>query len=80
MSSVLAMRRDDLQTTVGNAIRKKREALKISQESFADSIRMHRAYYSSIERGERNLTLRILAKVAKGLDVKMAEIFRTTGL
>jgi transcriptional regulator with XRE-family HTH domain len=74
------MRADEIQTSVGNAIRKKREALKISQEAFADSIRMHRAYYSSIERGERNLTLRILAKVAKGLDVKIMEIFKIAGI
>ena len=74
------MRSDELQLSVGTAIRKKREGLKVSQEAFADSIRMHRAYYSSIERGQRNLTIRVLAKVAKGLDVKIAEIFRTAGL
>jgi len=74
------MRSDDIQISVGNAIRKKREGLKISQESFADSIRMHRAYYSSIERGHRNLTLRVLVKVAKGLDAKLSDIFRTAGL
>jgi len=71
---------DDINVAVGMAIRKKREALKVSQDTFADSIEMHRASYSAIERGERNLTLRVLAKVASGLDVKLAEIFRTAGV
>jgi len=48
----------------------------MSQEAFADSIGMHRAYYSAIERGERNLTLRTLWRVAKGLEIRMSELLR----
>jgi predicted transcriptional regulator len=44
-------------SSLGAAIRKRRTALKVSQEAFADLIGMHRAYCSAIERGERNLTL-----------------------
>lgn len=51
-------------------------ALKVSQEAFADLIGMHRAYYSAIERGERNLTLGTLHRVAKGLGVRMADLMR----
>lgn len=46
------------------------------QEAFADLIGMHRAYYSAIERGERNLTLGTLHRVAKGLGVRMADLMR----
>ena len=61
------MREQHIQKAVAGAIRKKRELLGVSQEKFADSIEMHRAYYSSIERGERNLTLRLLFRVSQGL-------------
>lgn len=61
---------------IGNAIRKRRTALEMSQEGFADSIKMHRAYYGALERGEINLTLRTLRRVAGGLGIKAWEILR----
>jgi transcriptional regulator with XRE-family HTH domain len=70
------MREEKLQTSLGAAIRKRRTGLRISQEAFADLIGMHRAYYSAIERGERNLTLGTLQRVAKGLGVRMADLMR----
>lgn len=48
----------------------------MSQEGFADSIKMHRAYYGALERGEINLTLRTLRRVASGLGIKAWEILR----
>jgi transcriptional regulator with XRE-family HTH domain len=69
-----------LQKTLGAAIRSRREAAGMSQESFADHIGMHRAYYSAIERGERNLTLQTLARVASGLELKLAAVMKLAGL
>lgn len=64
-----------LQKQVGKAVRACREKLGISQEAFADRIGMHRAYYGAVERGERNLTLRNIDRIAKGLGVKPVELF-----
>ena len=63
-----------LQTKLGTAVRERRQALEYSQDTFADAISMHRAYYSAIERGERNVTLATLARVAEGLDMPIAEL------
>lgn len=63
-----------LQMRLGAAVRERREALEFSQDSFADAIGMHRAYYSAIERGERNVTLYTIARVAEGLDMQLAEL------
>jgi transcriptional regulator with XRE-family HTH domain len=63
-----------LQTKLGAAVRERRQALEYSQDTFADAIGMHRAYYSAIERGERNVTLATLARVAEGLDVPIAAL------
>lgn len=63
-----------LQTKLGAAVRMRRQALKHSQDTFADAIGMHRAYYSAIERGERNVTLSTIARVAEGLDMQIAEL------
>lgn len=63
------MDEESLQIRLGTVIRDRRTALGLSQEAFADAIRMHRAYYSKIERGERNLTLQTISRVAQGLGV-----------
>ena len=65
-----------LQKRIGDALRKRREALGISQESFADQIKMHRAYYGALERGEKNLQLSTLERVCAGLEVPMWEVLR----
>jgi transcriptional regulator with XRE-family HTH domain len=60
----------DLQRTVGRNLRAYREAQGLSQEAFADVLGVHRTYMGGIERGERNLTLKSLERIASrlGLD------------
>ncbi len=41
---------------------------------------MHRAYFSSIERGERNVTLQTMRRVAEGLDITIASLMSDAGL
>jgi transcriptional regulator with XRE-family HTH domain len=73
------MGEESLQLRLGAAIRERRIALGLSQEGFADAIKMHRAYYSKIERGERNLTLLTLLRVANGLGIKPSQLLREVG-
>jgi transcriptional regulator with XRE-family HTH domain len=65
---------NSLQIKLGQAVRQQRLALGYSQDSFADVIGMHRAYYSTIERGERNMTLQTIGRVAEGLKLTIAEL------
>jgi transcriptional regulator with XRE-family HTH domain len=59
----------DLQRTVGRTLRAYREAKGLSQEAFADVLGVHRTYMGGIERGERNLTLKSLERIAERLDL-----------
>lgn len=68
-----------LQKNLGAALRARREALGYSQESFADAIGMHRAYYSAVERGKHNLTLVTASRVAEGLNAKLSELIAEAG-
>jgi len=61
---------------LGKALRAHREAAGYSQEGFADSINMHRTYYSAIERGEKNIQLDTLQRVCAGLGVSIWEVVR----
>jgi transcriptional regulator with XRE-family HTH domain len=54
----------DLQCVVGRCLRAHREALGLSQEAFADVLGVHRTYMGGVERGERNLTLKSLERLA----------------
>lgn len=60
----------DLQRSVGRNLRAYREAQGLSQEAFADLLGVHRTYMGGVERGERNLTLKSLERMAGrlGLD------------
>jgi transcriptional regulator with XRE-family HTH domain len=69
------MTADDILARVGRAIRSRREATGLSQEAFGDRIGLNRAYYGDIERGTRNVTVRNLARVAKGLGTTLGTIF-----
>ena len=58
-----------LQKTVGRNLRIHRQARGLSQEDFAEFLDVHRTYMGGIERGERNLTLKSLERIADRLGV-----------
>ena len=64
----------DLQRTVGRNLRAHREAQGLSQEAFADLVGVHRTYMGGLERGERNLTLKSLERIAGRIGVEPAAL------
>jgi transcriptional regulator with XRE-family HTH domain len=54
----------DLQRTVGRNIRAHRERLGESQDGYARSLPIHPTYLGGVERGERNLTLKSVERLA----------------
>lgn len=60
----------DLQRTLGANLRKYRHAQGVSQEALADTLGYHRTYLGALERGERNLTLRSVERIAAKLEVE----------
>jgi transcriptional regulator with XRE-family HTH domain len=59
----------DLQRAVGCNLRAYREEQGLSQEAFADTLGVHRTYMGGVERGERNLTLKSLERIAERLSL-----------
>jgi len=66
----------DLQRTVGRNLRTYRVARGLSQETFADVLCVHRTYMGGLERGERNLTLKSLERIAERLEVPPLELLQ----
>jgi transcriptional regulator with XRE-family HTH domain len=60
----------DLQRTIGANLRDYREARGLSQEAFAEILGVHRTYMGSVERGERNLTLRSVERIAARINAE----------
>jgi hypothetical protein len=66
----------DLQKKVGRNIRSYRQRRGLSQEAFAEVLGVHRTYMGGLERGERNLTLRSLERIAEQMGVEVEELMR----
>lgn len=70
------MAEGDLQKKVGRNIRSYRQKRGLSQEAFAEVLGIHRTYMGGLERGERNLTLRSLDRIAEQMGVEVEELMR----
>ncbi len=68
-----------LQIVVGRNIRRLRQERGLSQEDLADEIGVHRTYMGGVERGERNLTLRSLERLAERLGVSPLSLLEDPG-
>jgi transcriptional regulator with XRE-family HTH domain len=58
----------------GVNVRKMRSTRGLSQETLADDAGLHRTYIGAVERGETNISLMNMVKIAKGLQVSLAEL------
>lgn len=68
-------RRADILERFGKRVRKLRSEAGYSQETFAAKIELDRTYQGGIERDQRNLALRNIEKIAKGLGMTDAELY-----
>lgn len=69
----------DLQRTLGANLRRLRQDRQLSQEAFADLLGVHRTYMGGVERGERNLTLRSVERMASHLGVDPLSLLEPVG-
>jgi len=68
--------KDQVCAGFGAAVRRLRTRLDLSQEEFADRVKIHRTYIGGIERGERNPTLTMITRIAAALNVSAAQLLR----
>lgn len=67
----------DLQRAVGRSLRRYRQQRGLSQEAFADLVGVHRTYMGGLERGERNLTLRSLERIAALINTDPLDLLKS---
>lgn len=64
----------DLLKAFGAKVQQYRNKLGLSQEKFAEKANVHRTYIGTVERGETNLTLLNIYKLAKALEVSPKDL------
>lgn len=65
----------DLRQALGKRVRGLREGVGISQEELAARASLHRNYVGSVERGQRDIGILALSRLATALEVTLAEFF-----
>jgi transcriptional regulator with XRE-family HTH domain len=66
----------DIKKKFGKNLKRLRLDKGISQESLALSADLDRTYIPSIEKGERNVSITVVEKLANSLNVKISELFK----
>ncbi len=65
---------------LGNSIRKARLDLDLSQEGLANQIGIDRSYMGGIERGEHNIALINIVRIAEALQLRASDLLRAAKL
>ena len=67
-----------LRNVLATNIRRRRQACGMSQQDFALEIEMDRTYFGGVERGERNVSIDNIERIAKGLDISAYQLLMET--
>ena len=73
----MAKRKDPLLAALGFRVRQLREGKRWTQEALAERADLDRSYVAGIEAGLRNPSVKAVAKIARGLETKLAGLFET---
>ena len=64
----------DARKIFASRLRQIRQAKGLSQEDLADRANLHRTYVGSVERGERNISIDNIERLAKALEIDIIEL------
>lgn len=70
------MRSKRTQLAFGKAVRKFRIARGFSQEKLAEIAEIHRTYLGDVERGERNISIVNMSRIATALNISLTDLTR----
>ena len=80
MPNTSKRRQDPVLVALGEAIRRIRLAKDISQEKLALLAEVDRSYVGRVERGDNNVAVLTLLRLAHALNISLAKLLREAGL
>lgn len=66
----------DARKVFASRLRQIRQAKGLSQEDLANRANLHRTYVGSVERGERNISIDNIERLANALEIDIIELLR----
>lgn len=76
----MIMKLTQTQQNLGKIIQEIRLEQGLSQEDLSEKSGLHRTYIGSIERGERNISLKNLLVIAKALNIRLSDLLKKIDL
>jgi transcriptional regulator with XRE-family HTH domain len=70
----------EIEKALGEAIRARRLAQGWSQEELSFESGLHRTYIGAVERGEKNLTVKNLVRIASALGIAASQLMESAAL
>lgn len=67
---------DSILRQFGANVRSLRQKIGLSQEAFADKCKLDRTYIGGVERGERNVSLKNISRIAVALEISISDLFK----
>ena len=67
----------DIKLKIGQRIKELRKGLELSQESLAYKAEVDRTYVTDVENGRRNVSVEILERLIKALEVSVTDFFNS---
>ena len=67
-------RKKNLRLVFGRNLRRRREVLGFSQEDLAERAGLHRTYIGSVERGERNVSIDNMERLATAVESTIQQL------
>jgi transcriptional regulator with XRE-family HTH domain len=80
MARISGKTADQALVALGSAIRSARSERMLSQEALADAAGIDRSHMGKIERGERNVTLLNVKRIAGALGMRLSDLFSRASL
>ncbi|MFA5393691.1 MAG: helix-turn-helix transcriptional regulator [Candidatus Ratteibacteria bacterium] len=68
---------DEILATFGKRVKQLRNLKGLSQMKLAEKAKMHYTSLGAIERSEKNATLKNISRLAKALEVEIADLFKS---
>lgn len=80
MPNLSRNRQDPVLVALGTAIRRTRLSKNISQENLALLAEVDRSYVGRVERGDNNVAILTLSKLAHAMDISLAKLMQEAKL
>ncbi|SHJ16570.1 DNA-binding transcriptional regulator, XRE-family HTH domain [Cruoricaptor ignavus] len=75
LNTQVSRMRSEILIQFGSRVRELRKTEGLSQEDLADKADLHRTYIGMIERGEKNITLQNIYRIAQALNIDIMKLF-----